>query len=81
MVVLTTKQKEMRIGHIEIGNRVSLIFAWYDLWIGAYYDRKKRTLYILPIPTVGIKIQFGAKDMKALNKVINGKTDRNNRNR
>ncbi len=37
---------------------VSLMFAWYDLWIGFYWNRHSRALYILPMPCVGIKIQF-----------------------
>ncbi len=32
--------------------RVSLGIAWYDLWMGAYYDRAKRTLYICPLPCI-----------------------------
>lgn len=39
---------------------IRFIFAWYDLWIGAYYDRKGRALYLLPIPCCGIVIQRGA---------------------
>lgn len=35
------------------------IFAWYDLWVGAYWDRDRRRLYILPIPCCGVVIQFG----------------------
>lgn len=35
-----------------------LIFAWYDVWVGAYWDRRNRRLYILPIPCVGIVIEF-----------------------
>jgi hypothetical protein len=37
--------------------KASLFFAWYDLWIGAYYDRKNRTLYICPLPMIVIKIE------------------------
>ena len=37
------------------------IFAWYDLWIGAFWDAGKRRLYVLPLPCIGIVIQFGAK--------------------
>ena len=39
--------------------KVRPIFAWYDLWVGAYWDRKQRRLYILPLPCVGIVISFG----------------------
>ncbi len=42
----------MRIYKFEI----SPIFAWYDFWIGMFWDQKKRVLYILPFPMVGIKI-------------------------
>jgi hypothetical protein len=34
------------------------LFAWYDLWIGAYWDRQNRRLYVLPLPCVGVVIQF-----------------------
>jgi hypothetical protein len=27
-------------------------FAWYDLWVGAYWDRKGRVLYVCPLPTL-----------------------------
>lgn len=38
--------------------RLRLVFAWYDLWIGVYWSRHDRTLYVLPIPCVGIAIAF-----------------------
>jgi hypothetical protein len=38
--------------------RVNLIVAWYDFWIGIFWDRAKRRLYILPIPMIGIMIEF-----------------------
>lgn len=39
--------------------RVRPVFEWYDLWIGFFWDRRRRRLYILPLPTVGIVIEFG----------------------
>ena len=38
--------------------KVKLIFAWYDLWVGALWDAGKRHLYILPVPCLGVVIQF-----------------------
>lgn len=35
------------------------IIAWYDLWVGVFWDRTKRRLYILPLPCVGVVISFG----------------------
>lgn len=40
--------------------KVRLFVAWFDLWVGAYWDKKSRRLYILPIPCVGIMLDFGA---------------------
>lgn len=39
---------------------VKPIFAWYDLWVGVFWDAKKRRLYIFPLPCIGIVLQFGA---------------------
>jgi hypothetical protein len=36
--------------------KMSIVFAWYDFWVGAYYDRKSRALYIFPVPMVGLRI-------------------------
>ncbi len=36
--------------------KIKLFFRWYDLWIGAYIDKKNRAIYICLIPMVGIKI-------------------------
>lgn len=38
--------------------RVRAFFRWYDLWVGAYWDRDARILYVCPLPTVGLAIDF-----------------------
>jgi len=44
--------------HTRLPFKMSLTVAWWDLWVGAYWDRAKRRLYILPVPMVGVCIQF-----------------------
>lgn len=38
--------------------KVRPLFAWYDLWVGAYWDAKSRRLYVLPIPCLGFVIDL-----------------------
>lgn len=33
------------------------VFAWFDIWIGAYYDTKNKRLYFM-IPFIGIYIEL-----------------------
>lgn len=37
---------------------VQPFFAWYDLWVGLYVDRKGQVLYFFPIPCFGFRIYF-----------------------
>ncbi len=37
-----------------------LFFRWYDLWIGAYWDRGNRVLYMCPIPMFGVRVTVPA---------------------
>jgi len=37
---------------------VKLIFAWYDFWVGIFWDANNRRLYIFPIPMIGMIVQL-----------------------
>jgi len=37
---------------------VKPFFRWYDLWIGAYWDRRSRVLYVCPLPMIGVAVAF-----------------------
>ena len=52
---MTPGQEKQNMSEIHIRP----IFAWYDMWIGAFWDSKKRRLYIFPVPMLGVFIQFG----------------------
>jgi len=38
--------------------RIRPIFAWYDFWVGAFYDRTKRRLYVFPLPMIGFYVEM-----------------------
>ena len=40
------------------GVRVGTIFAWYDFWVGLYYDRRAKMLYVFPIPMFGLTFRI-----------------------
>ena len=35
---------------------IQLMFAWYDFWVGLFWDRKARALYICPLPMIVIRV-------------------------
>lgn len=39
---------------------VKFLFAWYDLWVGVFWDASKRKLYVLPLPCIGFVFCFTA---------------------
>lgn len=47
--------------------KIQFLFKWYDLWVGIFYDRKNRWIYILPFPTVGIILKLPTPPVKKLN--------------
>ena len=38
--------------------RVRPIFAWYDIWVGVFVDRKKRRVYVFPAPVLGLVVDW-----------------------
>lgn len=38
--------------------KISFLFKWFDMWVGFFWDSKKKWLYILPIPMFGIILKF-----------------------
>lgn len=38
--------------------KVEFLFAWYDIWVGVFWDRKNKWLYILPFPMIGFIVKF-----------------------
>lgn len=36
--------------------KIKFIFKWFDFWIGIFIDKQKNTIYILPVPMIGISI-------------------------
>lgn len=37
--------------------KISFFLAWYDLWVGAFYDQNKCILYVCPLPCCVFKIE------------------------
>jgi len=48
----------MRLGRLKI----KPLFAWYDLWTGFFWDQKKKVLYWLPLPMLGLKFSLRKKE-------------------
>jgi hypothetical protein len=40
--------------------RIRPMFAWYDLWVGAFIDKPKRRLSVFPLPCLGFVIEWTA---------------------
>lgn len=46
----------------KMGLKISFFFAWYDFWIGLFYDRNNRVLYFCPLPCLVVKIERSQRD-------------------
>jgi hypothetical protein len=38
--------------------KIEFIFKWFDFWVGLFWDTKKKWLYILPLPMIGVILKF-----------------------
>lgn len=38
--------------------RIKPVVAWYDLWMGFYWDRKKHRLYVMVLPCLGFYVEW-----------------------
>jgi hypothetical protein len=52
--------------------KIKLMLAWYDAWVGFFWDAKKRYLYFFPIPMVGVRFAFYFKCIKCGKKLAAG---------
>jgi hypothetical protein len=44
---------------IRLSQRLRIVFAWFDFWIGGYWNREAKRLYLFPVPFAGLRIDFG----------------------
>ena len=39
--------------------KIRPLIKWFDMWIGVFVDTRGKRVYILPIPCVGIVVEWG----------------------
>ena len=49
------------------GVRITLSFKWYDMWVGAFVNVKKKCVYICLPPVVAWKLEFDKGGMEMIN--------------
>jgi hypothetical protein len=41
--------------------KFKFFFAWYDMWIGVFVDKKKKFIYFCPFFCVVLRFKYGVK--------------------
>lgn len=42
--------------------KIDFFFAWFDMWIGVYYDPIKHVCYFCPLPCCVFRVQRKARE-------------------
>lgn len=55
-----SRKRDLPLALLDLVRRVSVRPIWEprDLWVGAFLDTKKRRLYLLPLPTLGLVLEL-----------------------
>lgn len=44
--------------------KIKFIFAWFDFWVGLFWDKKRQWLYFFPVPMFGVVVKAVPKGYK-----------------
>lgn len=47
----------------KFGQRSVLLLVWQDIWVGMFIDDKREFIYLVPFPTIVLRIYYGKLDL------------------
>ena len=53
--------------------KLRMFFAWYDAWVGFYWDAKRRVLYVCLVPCVVLAVECRAQQSAELGASANSR--------
>ena len=56
----------------QLSKRLFVGWVWFDLWVGAYWDSKARSLYLCPLPTLVLRIDCATSKGELMEAKYNG---------